>query len=146
MTNLAISEIEPSVPSEVNAENLWRLQTPGGSEGWARSPYPHASKKYFMISCDTHLAPPPKLFHERIDPIYRDRLARVEVDAEGVKWMIGLENGRRERIHEAPMAGEDKYRTAAGGWRAGAAMTMDDAAIRMRIADQLADGIDGEVI
>src|SRR5271154_4124798 len=146
--DMAKTDIAPSAPVEVNPENLWRLDTPGGSETWARAPYPGSAKKYFMISSDTHLAPPAKLFHERIDPVYRDRLAGVEVDAEGVKWMIGLENGRRERIHEAPMEGEDKYRSVAGGARSNTATpgVVDDTAIQLRIADQKADGIDGEVI
>ena len=132
---------------DVNAPNTWRLDTPGSS-GWSRSPAPSAERKYFMVSSDTHLAPPSKLFHERIEEKYRSRLARVEVDAEGVKWMIGLDNGRREKIHEVPMEGEDKYRSVAGGSRAQIATPgqVDDSAIRLRIADQLADGVDGELI
>ena len=43
----------------VNAENLWRTETPG-PKGWLRSPRPDAgAQKYFMISADTHLNPPP---------------------------------------------------------------------------------------
>ena len=102
-TTLERSDITPSSPVEVNPENRWRLETPGGSENWARSPYAKAEKKYFMVSCDTHLAPPAKLFHERMDPKFQSRLARVEVDGDGVKCMVGLDNGRRDKIFEAPM-------------------------------------------
>jgi predicted TIM-barrel fold metal-dependent hydrolase len=144
-TTLEHDNIAPSPPLEVNPENQWRLKTPGGSEAWARSPYSTAAKKYFMISCDTHLAPPGKLFHERVDPKFHSRLARVEVDADGTKWTVGVDNGRREKIFEVPMEGEDKYRSMAGGSRIVTGVA-DNAAIRLRIADQLADGIDGEVI
>jgi predicted TIM-barrel fold metal-dependent hydrolase len=142
------SVIAPASPIEVNPENQWRLAATGASKSWARSPYPNAAKKYFMISSDSHLGTPGKLFHERIDPVFRDRLARVEVDADGVKWMIGLDNGRRERIHETPMSGEDQYRSLAGGSRSNVVKQgeVDDTAIKLRIADQLADGIDGELI
>ena len=55
---------------DVNAENEWRLGTPG-EQGWERTarPGPQAKKKYFMVSCDTHLMPPPKLFAERIESL-----------------------------------------------------------------------------
>ena len=147
-TILERSGIAPSEPVEVNSENMWRLETPGGSENWNKSPYAKADDKYFMISCDTHLSPPAKLFHERMDSKFHSRLARVEVDGDGVKWMVGLENGRREKIYEAPMEGEDKYRSVAGGSRSNTATPgiVDDTAIRLRIADQLADGVDGELI
>ena len=147
VTSMANSDGALENRIDVNPENVWRLTTPG-SDGWRKSPYPNAQQKYFMLSCDTHLSPPAKLFHERIDPIYHARLARVEVDSDGVKWMIALENGRRERIHEVPMEGEDKYRSIAGGSRSNTAMpgVVDDSAIHLRIADQRADGIDGEVI
>lgn len=147
-TMLDHGDITPSAPVEVNPANEWRLNTPGGSEKWNRSPYPDSDKKMFMISCDTHLAPPPKLFAERIEPQYKSRLARVEVDSDGVKYMVGLDNGRRERIYEVALEGEDKYRNTAGGARSESVMRglVDDTAIRLRIADQLADGIDGELI
>ena len=32
---------------DLNEHNQWRADTPGGSESWARSPYPAAEKKYF---------------------------------------------------------------------------------------------------
>lgn len=147
-TALERADIAPSAPVEVNAANEWRLNTPGGSEKWDRSPYPDAPKKMFMISCDTHLSPPAKLFAERIDERYRSRLPRMEVDADGKKWTVAIENGRRDRVYDIPMEGEDQYRSLAGGSRAHNVVqgVVDDTAIRLRIADQLADGIDGEVI
>jgi predicted TIM-barrel fold metal-dependent hydrolase len=145
-TTISGYDLTPSAPVEVNAANEWRLKTPGGSDTWDRSPYPDAAKKMYMISCDTHLAPPTKLFAERIDERFKSRLARVEVDGDGVKWVVGLDNGRRERIHEVPVEGEDKYRTVAGGWRSTQGTVVDDTTIRLRISDQLADGIDGELI
>src|SRR3546814_342081 len=66
-TILERTGIVPSEPIETNTENLWRLGTPGGSEHWGHSPYPRAEKKYFMISCDTHLGVPGTLFRDRID-------------------------------------------------------------------------------
>jgi len=47
----------------VNRENQWRLESPP-ARGWERGVRPD-DRKYFMISCDTHLTAPPTLFRER---------------------------------------------------------------------------------
>src|SRR5260370_39212274 len=70
---------------EINAPNLWRLETPGRS-GWSRSARPGDPNKYFMISADCHANEPASLWAERIDTKYRDRLPRVTTDANGVQW------------------------------------------------------------
>ena len=125
---------------EVNPENRWRLEAPE-VKGWARGVRAGA-KKYFMVSCDTHLSPPPKLFMERIAPEYRDRLPRIEV-RDGVKYVI-QEGMRPSRITEAPMSGEDLVRTQAGG--AATMVFVDEKVGLARIADQELDGVDAEVI
>ena len=73
---------------DLNEHNQWRADTPGGSESWARSPYPAAEKKYFMVSADTHLGTPPTLIRDRIDERYKHRVARVERDEDGTLWSV----------------------------------------------------------
>ena len=60
-----------------DATNAWRLDTPG-AKGWGRSVRPGAQDKYFILSVDSHLGPPPTLFRDRIEKKYLDRLPRVE--------------------------------------------------------------------
>ncbi|HKT75118.1 MAG TPA: amidohydrolase family protein [Sphingobium sp.] len=125
---------------DVNKENLWRLDEPEVS-GWQREVRPGANK-YYMVSCDTHLSPPPKLFFERIEERYRARLPRVEV-REGQKYVI-QEGLRPERIIDAQFTGEDLLRTQAGG--AATIHFVDEKTGLARIADQDMDGVDAEVI
>src|SRR6266567_7443324 len=61
---------------EINAPNLWRLETPGRA-GWSRSARPGDPNKHFMISADCHANEPASLWAERIDAKYRERLPRV---------------------------------------------------------------------
>lgn len=122
----------------VNEENLWRLETPG-ADGWARSARPDAGpKKYFMISADTHLSPPPPVMHERIDPKYRDRLPRFVTDPDGSRWYV-TEGQRRHRIVDAKLSDEDLVRQKAG-------MVSNEADVQARLRDHDLDGIDGELI
>jgi len=129
---------------EVNPENQWRLKTPG-APGWAKDTRAGAAKKYFMVSVDTHLSPPPKLFMERIAPEFRDRLPRVEV-RDGKRYLV-QEGVRPEAIAEPKLEGEDLVRSKAGG-----STTLNVGPVEnektglARIADQDADGVDGEVI
>ena len=125
---------------EVNAENRWRLEAPEVT-GWERGVRP-GRKKYFMVSCDTHLSPPAKLFQERIAPSYRDRLPRIEV-RDGAKYVV-QEGMRPERIIEPPLTGEDLLRTQAGG--AASIIVVDEKVGMARVADQDLDGVDAEVI
>ena len=52
--------------AEINAPNLWRLETPGHS-GWDRTARAGDPKKYFMVSTDSHANEPPDLWEKRID-------------------------------------------------------------------------------
>ena len=125
---------------DVNSENRWRLDAPQ-IEGWARGVRPGA-KKYFIVSCDTHLSPPAKLFAERIAPEYRERLPRIEV-RDGAKYVI-QEGLRPARINDTPMSGDDLLRTQAGG--AATMVFVDEKVGLARVSDQDQDGVDAEVI
>ncbi len=126
----------------VNDENRWRLETPGGSEGWARSPYPHRANKYYMVSADTHLGPPPTLIRDRIEERYKHRVARVERDEEGIIWSV-MEDRRLGKIFEANQEGEDLYRKLAGS---SSLLESDSYNLDKRMADLDRDGIDAEVV
>jgi predicted TIM-barrel fold metal-dependent hydrolase len=128
---------------EVNPENEWRLGTPG-AEGWERTARPgaQAKKKYFMVSCDTHLMPPPKLFAERIEPRFRDMLPKVEV-RDGVRYLIQHGMARAEPLFEPELFGEDMTRTKAG---AAFSIHQEYSPVEERVRDQDRDGVDGEVI
>lgn len=130
----------------VNSANEWRTETPG-APGWDRSVHPDAAKKYFMISVDTHLSPPPKLFRERIDARFRDRLPRIE-EKDGRRYIV-QEGNRPMMIAEPVMEGEDLLRTKSGGapnLLADLDMAEEEKKGLERIADQELDGVDGEVI
>lgn len=130
-------------PIAVNVENVWRTETPGGSEQWARTPYPGRSqKKYFMISADTHLGPPPTLIRDRVEPEYRDRVPRMERDKDGVMWTI-VEGRKPSRIVETDQEGEDLYRSKAGS---SASLDGDSNDLAKRMADLDLDGIDAELV
>lgn len=116
----------------VNEPNLWRLESPG-AKGWKRTAHPAAPNKYFMVSADSHANEPPNLWYERIDPKYRDRLPRIEIDANGVKWRIS-EGHRPDRLREHELEGEDQLRSRAG---------RDPLE---RLQDNERDGIDAEVM
>jgi predicted TIM-barrel fold metal-dependent hydrolase len=134
--------VNSPVEIAVNEANLWRIDTPGGSEGWVGSPYPQAQNKYYMISADAHLGPPPALIHDRIEALYRDRVPRMERDAEGLLWAI-VEGRKPARIVEVEQTGEDKYRSKAGG-----SVSLDghNNDLAKRMADLDLDGIDAELV
>jgi len=125
---------------EVNEENLWRLDAPKVT-GWKRDVRP-GTKKYYMVSTDTHLSPPKNIFKERIEKQYLDRLPRVEV-RDGRKYLI-MEGLRPEPIMEPELKGEDLVRTQAGG--APSHIFVDEKTGQARIEDQDLDGVDAEVI
>jgi predicted TIM-barrel fold metal-dependent hydrolase len=131
----------------VNPENAWRLETPGAS-GWAKSVRPDAADKYYMVSVDTHLSPPPTLFRERIAAEYRDRLPRLEVK-DGIKYIV-TEGRRPQRLFEPELEGEDLLRTRAGGSPDSYLKQLNDCEFgtigERRIADERMDGVDGEII
>ena len=112
--------------------NAWRTATPG-SVDWPRSARAGDPHKYFMVSADTHANEPAGLWRERIDAKYRDRLPRIEVDANGVRWSV-MEGFRPQKLRETPFQGEDLIRSRAG------------ADPEQRLRDLAADGVDAEVI
>jgi hypothetical protein len=91
---------------EINAPNLWRLETPGASH-WPRSARPDAAKKYFMVSADGHANEPANLWFERMDKKYHDRLPRVVTDKDGVQWRV-CEGYRPDRLRLSTLEGEDR--------------------------------------
>lgn len=127
----------------VNEPNRWRLETPQ-PEGWSRDVRPGTDKKkYFIISCDTHLMPPPTLFRDRIAPEYRDRLPRMEVK-DGVKYLV-VEGMRPSPLAEMDLEGEDLIRSKSGSDLSRMYESTDEVGLA-RIEDQARDGVDGEVI
>lgn len=117
----------------INEPNRWRLKTPGHA-GWTRTARPEDPQKYFMVSADDHVNEPGNLWVERIDKQYRDRLPRIEIDENGVKWAIS-EGWHRSRLLEtAPLQGEDGVRGKAG------------AGPEERLKDMQRDGIDAAVL
>jgi len=122
-----------------NSENQWRLQSPG-SNGWARSPHPGAEHKYFIVSADTHITPPPSLMAERIGEKYRDRLPRMERAADGTST-LHIEGWKPLRFNDGNLEGEDAYRAKAGSGK----VTESPDSMDKRIADMDRDGIEAEV-
>jgi len=133
----ALSEIK------VNLENAWRIQSPG-TKNWRKGVRPGDTPKYFMVSVDTHLSPPPRLYVERIAPEYRERLPRVAV-RDGKKYLV-QEGCRPEPLADPVLEGEDLVRSKAGAAILAATMNSDDKVGLSRIADQERDGVDAEVI
>ena len=116
----------------INEPNLWRLKTPGHTS-WPRSARPGDPKKYFIVSADAHVNEPADLWATRIDAKYRERIPRVIVDANGVKWRVS-EGHRPDRLRTDELEGEDRLRQLAGA----------DPVERLRDMDR--DGIDAEVM
>jgi predicted TIM-barrel fold metal-dependent hydrolase len=112
--------------------NAWRTLTPGSS-GWPRTARAGDPNKYFIVSADTHANEPAGLWRERIDAKYRDRLPRIEVDANGVRWSV-MEGFRPTKLRDSNFKGEDLVRSKAG------------ADPEERLRDLAADGVDAEVI
>lgn len=116
----------------INAENLWRLETPG-HEGWTRTARAGDPKKYYMVSTDSHANEPPDLWATRLPQKYRERAPRVVTDENGVQWRY-CEGYRPDRIRIMSFEGEDWVRSQAGADPEG------------RIRDNEQDGIDAEII
>ena len=96
----------------INEPNLWRLKTPGHAS-WPRTARPGDPKKYFIVSADAHVNEPADLWATRIDAKYRERIPRVIVDANGVKWRVS-EGHRPDRLRTDELEGEDRLRQLAG--------------------------------
>ena len=116
----------------INAENLWRLETPG-HDGWTRTARAGDPKKYYMVSTDSHANEPPDLWVTRLPQIYRERAPRVVTDENGVQWRY-CEGYRPDRIRVMSFEGEDWLRSQAG------------AEPEQRIRDNERDGIDAEIV
>jgi hypothetical protein len=112
--------------------NAWRTETPG-NEGWSRTAQPGDPNKYFIISADCHAQEPADLWAKRIEPEFRHRIPRQEVDDEGVKWQV-TEGHRPTRIRDLKLEGEDEERNGAGY------------KVEERLRDMDRDGIDVELI
>jgi len=117
---------------EVDEPNRWRLETPG-TQGWKRTARPNDPNKYLMISADCHAGEPANLWVDRIEPEYRNRLPRTEIDEKGVKWSIS-EGWQKSRLLDMKLDGEDGVRAKAGSSPA------------ERIKDDIRDGVDAEII
>jgi len=117
---------------EIDQPNRWRLETPG-HDGWKRTARPGDPGKYVMISADCHCNEPAGLWYQRLDKKYHNRLPRIEVDANGVKWVIS-EGMQRSRLLDSHLEGEDHMRNKAGF----------DPVERMK--DHRRDGVDAEII
>ena len=117
---------------EINAPNLWRLDTPG-HEGWTRTARAGDPNKYFMVSTDSHANEPADLWVKRIDPKYKERVPRIITDEKGVQWRY-TEGYRPDRVRVMSFEGEDWMRQQSG------------AVVEERIRDNRGDGVDVEII
>ncbi|HVN89072.1 MAG TPA: amidohydrolase family protein [Candidatus Binataceae bacterium] len=124
--------MDETTNAQIDAPNRWRLETPG-HVGWKRTARPDDPNRYLMISVDCHANEPAKLWLDRIDKKFRDRLPKIEVDVNGVKWAV-TEGNRRSRLLDTNLKGEDEERNQAG------------ATIEGRIRDHRRDGIDAEIL
>ena len=127
---------------QVNPENQWRLEAPE-RKGWAGSANPDAADKYFIVSVDNHLGPPPTLFHERIEAKYRDRLARIEKKGDR-KYLI-VEERRPMLLLEDDLQGEDMARAKAGSGSSNVLLGGGSTVLQREI-DQDMDGVDAELL
>jgi predicted TIM-barrel fold metal-dependent hydrolase len=116
----------------IDEPNRWRLNTPGHT-GWRHTARANDPEKYFMVSADTHANEPANIWRDMLEPVYRDRLPRIEVDENGVRWAIS-EGWARSRLLDSNLQGEDGMRNKAGA----------EPADRLRDLDR--DGVDYEVI
>ena len=118
---------------EPDANNVWRLETPG-NEGWLRSARPDAADKFYMASADGHVQEPSDLWVTRMDARYRDRLPGVIVDAKGDQ----LPEDRGLPCHQDA---ERRARRATRLLRNKSGRTPEE-----RVRDLALDGVDAEIL
>ncbi len=118
--------------SNVDENNVWRLETPG-IEGWSRTARPDDPNKYFMVSTDGHVQEPADLWQKRMDKKFRERLPGITVDSKGKKYQK-TEGFRPLRLRNVKFEGEDARRNGAG-------VTPEQ-----RLADLALDGVDAEIL
>lgn len=130
---------------ETNPQNEWRAKSEG-PYNWEYDIRPNAAKKkYYIISCDTHLSPTPTLFKDRLDKKWHHRLPRIVVGEDGVRSVV-QEGLMPERLVDTPMTGEDLIRNKLGSGSP-LHITGDESQVgAQRVADLKADGVDGELI
>ena len=117
---------------QIDEANRWRLETPGSSD-WPRTARADDPDKFFVVSADGHVQEPGKLWVERMDARYRDRLPGVSVNPKGEKFQK-TEGFRPLRLQNIPFEGEDLLRNQSG-------TTPEE-----RLADLAADGVDCEIL
>ena len=124
---------ETAVLPAPDANNVWRLETPG-NEGWDRSARPSASDKFFMVSADGHVQEPNTLWHERVDAKFHERLPGI-IFVPGAGSFQKTEGFREPlKLRDIVWEGEDLLRNRSG-------KTPGE-----RISDLAADGVDAEVM
>jgi predicted TIM-barrel fold metal-dependent hydrolase len=121
-----------SIPAP-DENNAWRLETDHISQTWARSPYPDAPNKYFMVSADGHVQEPKDLWKTRLPEEYWSRLPGVVLGSKGTQFQK-TEGFRPLRIRNIKMEGEDALRNASGRTP------------EARISDLALDGVDAEIL
>ncbi len=122
--------------------NAWRRESPGVA-GWDRTIRPDDPRKLFVVSADCHANEPPMYLEERIEPEFRERLPRMVRREDGSEWLV-TEGNSPQRVKGAPGTVQE---------RAGSRMDDEDArrnasgrGVAERLADQVADGVDVELI
>jgi predicted TIM-barrel fold metal-dependent hydrolase len=121
-----------SIIPDPDANNAWRLETPG-HDGWTRTARADAANKFFMASTDGHVQEPSDLWRTRMDAQYHDRLPGMTVDSKGKKFQK-TEGFRPLRLRDIKFEGEDGLRNQSG-------KTPEE-----RLADLATDGVDCEIL
>lgn len=108
------------------------------------SQFAGVSRPYCVISADCHVNEPANLWATRIDARYRDRIPRVELDAQGQKWSVA-EGLRPVRIKDFPKEFSEGQAFSLESKDLEFA-THGTADVAARLRDHAADGVDAEVI
>ena len=122
-----------AVLPEPDANNVWRLETPG-NEGWLRSARPDAADKFFMASADGHVQEPGDLWVTRIDAEVPRSAARHHRRRQGRPVPEDRGFPGRPSMQNVPLEGHELLRNKSG-------RTPED-----RIRDLALDGVDAEVL
>ncbi len=118
--------------SPTDNANAWRQESPGSAD-WPRSPRPHASNKYFIVSADCHVQEPNDFLSARMPARYQDRLPGIVLGGDGSK-MQKTEGFRPIRLNSIKFEGEDLERSESG-------RTPEE-----RLAALQRDGVDCEIL
>jgi len=118
--------------SPTDNANAWRQESPGSAD-WPRSPRPHASNKYFIVSADCHVQEPNDFLSARMPARYQDRLPGIVLGGDGSK-MQKTEGFRPIRLSSLKFEGEDLERSESG-------RTPEE-----RLAALERDGVDCEIL